>query len=44
MERRYILDVLFRADLYIYRYVASSGEIFTGKCMPGNSSVVIQVN
>ena len=40
----YTLGVLVRAGLYIYRRVARSGEIFAGKYIPGNSSVVIQVN
>jgi hypothetical protein len=44
METGYTLGVLVRADLYIYKYVARSEEIFAGKCIPGNSSVVIRVN
>jgi hypothetical protein len=44
METRYTFGLLVRTGLYIYRYVARSGEIFEGKCIPGISSVVIQVN
>jgi hypothetical protein len=44
VETRYALGVLITAGLYIYRYVTRSEEIFAGRCIPGNSSVVIQVN
>ena len=44
METWFTLGFLVRAGLCIYRYVARSGEIFVGKYIPGNSSVVIQVN
>jgi hypothetical protein len=44
METRFTLGLLVRAGLYIYSYGARSGEMFAGKCIPGNSSVVIQVN